>query len=172
MLGLLLVLPGTNVAPEIFFSNKVGKNLCVYNQNLRQGDTKGTSYPRTVVTGAQEDGNTHVKFFCNQTQTTGVVARITINLFLNLSMVPVIFIFWLIYCCQINWWVVVRRVQMGVSIWGAVHLHSLDGWALSGADVQAPWHGVLETVWLHCDEAQQHRRTRRGGWGERPPPRL
>jgi len=93
MLGLLLVLPGTNVAPEIFFSNKVGKNLCVYNQNLRQGDTKGTSYPRTVVTGAQEDGNTHVKFFCNQTQTTGVVARITINLFLNLSMVPVIFIF-------------------------------------------------------------------------------
>jgi len=28
-------------------------------------------------------------------------------------------------------------------------------WALSGTDVQAPWHGVLETVWLHCDEAQQ-----------------
>jgi len=25
----------------------------------------------------------------------------------------------------------------------------------SGADVQAPWHGVLETVWLLCDEAQQ-----------------
>jgi len=58
-------------------------------------------------------------------------------------------------CCQKNWWVVVWRVQMGVSIWGAVHLHSMDGWALSGADVQAPRHGVLETVWLHCDEAQQ-----------------
>jgi len=28
-------------------------------------------------------------------------------------------------------------------------------WVLSGADVQAPWHGVLETVWFHCDEAQQ-----------------
>jgi len=44
---------------------------------------------------------------------------------------------------------------MGVSIWGAVHLHSMDGWALSGEGVQAPWHGALETVWLHCDEAQQ-----------------
>jgi len=31
----------------------------------------------------------------------------------------------------------------------------MGGWALSGADVQAPWHGVLKTVWLHCDEAQQ-----------------
>jgi len=58
-------------------------------------------------------------------------------------------------CCQMNWWVVVRRVQMGVSIWGAVRLHSMDGWALSGADVQAPWHGVPETVRLDCDEAQQ-----------------
>ena len=26
--------------------------------------------------------------------------------------------------------------------------------ALSGADVQAPWQGVLETEWLHCDEAK------------------
>ena len=26
---------------------------------------------------------------------------------------------------------------------------------LSGADVQAPWDGVLEIVWLHCDESQQ-----------------
>ena len=50
-------------------------------------------------------------------------------------------------CCQINWWVVVRRVQMGVSIWGAVHLHSMDGWALSGADVQAPW--------LHAESPDQ-----------------
>ena len=33
---------------------------------------------------------------------------------------------------------------------------ALDGgWALGGADIQAPWHGVLETLWLHCDEAQQ-----------------
>jgi len=47
------------------------------------------------------------------------------------------------------------RIQMGVSIWGAVHLHSMDGWALSsGAGVQAPWHGVLEIVWLDCDKGQ------------------
>jgi len=44
---------------------------------------------------------------------------------------------------------------MGVPIWGAVDSHSMDTWVLSGADVQTPWHGVLETVWLHCDEAQQ-----------------
>ena len=44
---------------------------------------------------------------------------------------------------------------MGVSILGAVRLHSTDRQALSGADVQAPWHGVLETMWLHCHEAQQ-----------------
>ena len=56
--------------------------------------------------------------------------------------------------CQTNC-VVVRWVQMGVSIWGYVHMHSADWWALSGAGVQAPWHGVLETVWLLCGEAQQ-----------------
>ena len=44
--------------------------------------------------------------------------------------------------------------KMGVFIWGAMRLHSMGGWGLSGADVQAPWHGVLETVWLLCDEAQ------------------
>jgi len=60
-------------------------------------------------------------------------------------------------CCQKNWWFAVRRVQMGVSIWGAVQLHPVDGWALSRAGVQAPWHGVLEIVWLLCDEAQQVR---------------
>ena len=27
--------------------------------------------------------------------------------------------------------------------------------AFSGAEVQAPWHGVTKTVRLHCDEAQQ-----------------
>ena len=50
---------------------------------------------------------------------------------------------------------------MGVSILGAVHLHSMDGWALSGVGVQAPWHGVLEIVWLHCDEAfyTEHKQT-------------
>ena len=58
-------------------------------------------------------------------------------------------------CYQMNWWVLVRRVQMGVSIWGAVHLHSMDGWVLSGEGAQAPWHDVLQTVWLHCDETQQ-----------------
>ena len=58
-------------------------------------------------------------------------------------------------CCQMNWWDVVRRVQMSVSIWTALYLHLMDVRALSGADVLAPWHDALETVWLHCDEAQQ-----------------
>jgi len=58
-------------------------------------------------------------------------------------------------CCQRNGRVAVQQVQMGVSIWGAVQQHSMDGWALSGADVQAPWHGVLDITWLHCGEAQQ-----------------
>jgi len=59
-------------------------------------------------------------------------------------------------CCrQKNWWVVVQRVQMGFSIWSAVQLHPMDGWALNRAGVQAPWHGVLEIVWLFCDGAQQ-----------------
>ena len=31
----------------------------------------------------------------------------------------------------------------------------MGGWALSEAYVQPPWHDVTETVWLHCDEAQQ-----------------
>ena len=57
-------------------------------------------------------------------------------------------------CCQMNWWDV-RRVQMGVSIWTAVYLHLMERRALSGAVVQAPRHDALETVWLHCDEAQQ-----------------
>ena len=37
-------------------------------------------------------------------------------------------------CCQMSWWVVVRRVQMGVSIWGAVHLYSglVNGWLSIG----------------------------------------
>ena len=43
--------------------------------------------------------------------------------------------------------VVVRRVQTGVSIWD-VRSHAVDRRALSGADVQVPWHGVLEAVWL------------------------
>ena len=56
-------------------------------------------------------------------------------------------------CCQMNWWVVVRRAQMGVSIWDAVHSHSMDSelWV----EQMAPWHGVLDTMWLLCDEAQQ-----------------
>ena len=40
-----------------------------------------------------------------------------------------------------------------VSIWGAVQLHPMDGWALSGVGVQAPWHGVLEIVWLRRSSA-------------------
>jgi len=27
--------------------------------------------------------------------------------------------------------------------------------SVSGEGAQAPWHGVLEIVWLYCDEAQQ-----------------
>jgi len=54
-------------------------------------------------------------------------------------------------CCQINWWVVVQRV---VSIWSAVHLHSMDGWALSEADVQAvACRGLVlpgKTSWLEA----------------------
>ena len=53
----------------------------------------------------------------------------------------------LISCCA--------RALMGVSIWDAVHLHLMDKWVLSGAGVRAPWHGMLEAVWPHCDEAQQ-----------------
>jgi len=44
---------------------------------------------------------------------------------------------------------------MGVSISDAVHSHSMDRWALSGAGVKAPWDSMLETVWLHRGEAQQ-----------------
>ena len=36
-----------------------------------------------------------------------------------------------------------------------MRLHSKDGRTLSAADLQAQWHSVLETVWIHCDEAQQ-----------------
>jgi len=53
-----------------------------------------------------------------------------------------------------DWWVVVRRIQMGVSIWDALHSHPMGRWALSGSDVQAPWEGELETVWLLCNKAQ------------------
>ena len=30
-------------------------------------------------------------------------------------------------------------------------LCSWTRWTLSGAGVQAPWHGILEIVWLLCD---------------------
>jgi len=33
-----------------------------------------------------------------------------------------------ICCCQIDWWVAVQQVQMGVSVWGAVQQHSMDRW--------------------------------------------
>ena len=35
---------------------------------------------------------------------------------------------------------------VGVSICDAVHSHTVDRRALSGAGVQAPWHGVLTKV--------------------------
>ena len=57
-------------------------------------------------------------------------------------------------CCQMNWWVV-TQLQMVVSIFDAMHSHLVDRWKLSETDIQAPWHSVLETVWLHCDKAQR-----------------
>jgi len=59
------------------------------------------------------------------------------------------------YCHQMNRCVVEQGVQMGVSISYAVHSHSMDRWVLSEADVKDPCEGVLETVWLLCNEAQQ-----------------
>jgi len=57
-------------------------------------------------------------------------------------------------CPWMNLWVVEQQVKMDVSIWDAVHSHSMA--------VSAEWsrclgyrHGVLETVLLLCDEAQQ-----------------
>jgi len=64
------------------------------------------------------------------------------------------------------WLAVVWRVQMGVSIWDTVHSHSVDRWALNGADVQGPRHGVLKTVWLLCNVAHQVGCLR--GWGGVP----
>ena len=57
-----------------------------------------------------------------------------------------------IFCCycQMNWWVHVRRGQMGVSIWDAVHSHSVYRWGLSGAAVQASWHGVISSCNCMC----------------------
>jgi len=50
-------------------------------------------------TGARKDESTHAKFFCNLVQNYQCkpVARVTINLFLNLSMAAVLSIFWLLY---------------------------------------------------------------------------
>ena len=55
--------------------------------------------------------------------------------------------------------VVVRRTEL---LWGVYKWVSrfeasciCTRWTLTGTDVHAPWHGVLEAVWLHCDEAQQ-----------------
>jgi len=63
---------------------------------------------------------------------------------------------WIFPNTQTEWWAVVQWVQMGVSIGGAMHLHLADRWVLSGAGgVQAPWHSVLETMWLHYNKVQQ-----------------
>jgi len=36
-----------------------------------------------------------------------------------------------------------------------MHSNSMDRLTLSKTDVEAPWHSVLKTVWLLCNEAQQ-----------------
>ena len=61
---------------------------------------------------------------------------------------------------QSDWWDVVWRVQMGVFIWGTVRLHSMGGWALSGADVQN-WKVVR---WCRT-QASSH--NSQGVWGDR-----
>ena len=52
------------------------------------------------------------------------------------------------FCCyrQMDCWVIMRCLQMGVGILDAVNFHSTDRWALSGAVVQDPCHGVLDRV--------------------------
>ena len=44
------------------------------------------------------------------------------------------------FCCcsRMYWWVAVQCVPIDVSIWDAVHSHSIDKWALSGAALKAP----------------------------------
>jgi len=69
------------------FSTKAIKNLFAYNQDLREGDTRGISFPGRVVAGNREDESTHAKFFCKP------VASITINIFLFFSMVAALSIF-------------------------------------------------------------------------------
>ena len=53
-----------------------------------------------------------------------------------------------------NWGVVVRRVQMSVSIWDTVCSHPVKGWDwdLNRADVRDPWKDVQERVCLLCAE--------------------
>jgi len=51
------------------FSTEAVKNLFAYNQGLREGDTRGTSFPVPAVAVNQEDESVkHAKFFCNQAQ--------------------------------------------------------------------------------------------------------
>jgi len=68
----------------------------VFRTRPTRGGTKGTSYPGPAGTGAREYESTHDKLFCNQAQNylCQPVAIITVNLFLNLSMVVVLSIFW------------------------------------------------------------------------------
>ena len=116
--------------------------------NVRQRCGGGWAGPRLFLGGSH--GGWDADVGVENTESCGTVCPLHIPLVIHPPTAPHI-----CCCCQMNWWDVVRRVQMGVSIWGAVGLHSMDGWVLSGADVQAPQHGVLETVWLRCDEAQQ-----------------
>jgi len=69
------------------FSTKAVKNLFAYNQDLREGDTRGISFPGRVVAGNREDESTHAKFFCNQAKNyyCKPVASIKINIFLFLA---------------------------------------------------------------------------------------
>jgi len=69
VLGLLwFYLPRMPHDKRSFQHYKADKNLFAYNQGIREGDTRGTSFPGPVVAGNREDENSHVKFFCNQAQ--------------------------------------------------------------------------------------------------------
>jgi len=60
------------------------------------------------------------------------------------------------YCRQMSSWVVEHQAQNGcLDLRCRAFPLDIDRWEVSGADVKDPWHGVLETVWLFSDEAQQ-----------------
>ena len=92
------------MAQVIFFGSQINQA----HQEMRRfryspGPTRGRCrryiVPGPGSFGAREYESAHVMFFCNQGQNCKceAVASITINLFINLSRVTVLSIFWLLY---------------------------------------------------------------------------